>query len=544
MKRNASPTLLFAPACLGLFLACSAASAGEAKVATAEAEKADGYIDASGATTSSFLAGKEEAKAPAGAKTLAFWKNGFFMVSRRRPLRLYDARGKSADARGCADAVAEAGGLLWVLDAGAKTLEGYACVDAAGAEAVPEPRRKMGLSLAKPVAAAGGDDLFVLDAGSGTIVRFREGRAEGSLPAPSASTADLAFDGTSLWAADPKREAVYLLDGEGRVLVTGRPGFPPTGIAASGGRIFLLDGEGGRIVRFDVDRSCRFTLSTKRTATIRGRVEGFGTTYLALPVHLNRQRVLGPVRLHPPATVVRDRWGQRTAKFPAEVMFSTIEFRAEMYRIRYHVFPEAVGPMESVPEAVRRAYTVDGEMLDLDHPFVAGAAAEVLAEAARKPERQKAYWIARLAYAYTIRHVPYKRGASWVSAPKALKRGFATCSPIAFTFVAVCRAAGLPARFAAGTKYRGADPSTDREFHRWPEAYLPGYGWIPVDASLPTYKDPDPAPWKVARSFGFLPDNTLILMVGGGGSDIFGWGYNGVGRRVGFEWSEVEKEGR
>jgi transglutaminase-like putative cysteine protease len=246
--------------------------------------------------------------------------------------------------------------------------------------------------------------------------------------------------------------------------------------------------------------------------------------------------------LEPPGILGQDVWDQPVASFPGNSFTASISFKAVMREVRYHVFPEMVGSMSDIPPALVEKYTADGSMLKIGDARIRKAAEEVLAAAGAKPAAEKAYWIARLGYEYTIRHVPYKRGIPWISAPEALELGKATCSPISFVFVAICRACGLPARFAAGTKYRGAGNPFDREFHRWPEAYLPDYGWISADPSLPTYMDLDPEPAKIAYSFGSIPDNTYILMTGGGGSDIFGWGYNGAGGEVQVEWREVKPD--
>lgn len=69
---------------------------------------------------------------------------------------------------------------------------------------------------------------------------------------------------------------------------------------------------------------------------------------------------------------------------------------------------------------------------------------------------------------------------------------------------------------------RGDDASLDEVFHRWPEIYLPSYGWIPMD---PQGGD-KPLARDRARNIGQLSNRFLITTQGGGDSEYLGWYYN------------------
>ena len=63
-----------------------------------------------------------------------------------------------------------------------------------------------------------------------------------------------------------------------------------------------------------------------------------------------------------------------------------------------------------------------------------------------------------------------------------LKRPGGKCTDIHSLFVALCRAAGVPAREVFGVRLGKKDVQDVTTWqHCWAEFYLPGYGWVPVD---------------------------------------------------------------
>lgn len=85
-------------------------------------------------------------------------------------------------------------------------------------------------------------------------------------------------------------------------------------------------------------------------------------------------------------------------------------------------------------------------------------------------------------YNFVIKHLHYKiqpeeKGALW-----ALQKGVGDCSEYSYLFVALCRAAGIPARIQAGFAFYTSNETTE-DGHMWTEYYLENYGWIPVDAT-------------------------------------------------------------
>lgn len=61
-----------------------------------------------------------------------------------------------------------------------------------------------------------------------------------------------------------------------------------------------------------------------------------------------------------------------------------------------------------------------------------------------------------------------------------LKRG--VCRHIARAYVALCICSGLPSRTVIGTAFTSAEDIWKKN-HEWAEIYIPGYSWVPVDAT-------------------------------------------------------------
>jgi hypothetical protein len=327
-------------------------------------------------------------------------------------------------------------------------------------------------------------------------------------------------------------------DKQGRILINLPLQFAPGAIAWDGNSLWLTNSETNSIVRFELNENQKYTISSRREATVKFSVKADTVCHIALPWRLNMQEILSKIEFSPSAEIVEDKWEQKAAKFEPQDGKAELKVRAAVYSIRYHIFPEKVGSFDEIPKKIKYIYTVDSAMLKLSDPIIQEAAKEVFALIEKEKREKNPYWVARLAYDVTIKKVHYERGVPWADAPTTIKRGKGLCSPITFVYMAICRACGLPARFQAGTRYPGKDPSTDAEFHRWAEVYLPNYGWVPAD---PSATGANPSPQVACHYFGFIPNDLLIMTLGGGDSEIFGWNYHAApeGADRSAEWSKV-----
>jgi len=272
----------------------------------------------------------------------------------------------------------------------------------------------------------------------------------------------------------------------------------------------------------------------RRTLTNRGPGSvAEADIFVAIPVDLPNQKLKRAPQFDPaPSDFVEDRWGQEFAHFratdlaPGESLTLTMTVettlyavRTTLYAVRRHIDPAAVGGLDDIPEELN-AYLEDGSKYALGHPSIKRHLKAAL------DGESRLYWMLRKIARYIQERMHYELVGGWNIAPTVIDRGSGSCSEYTFVFIAMCRAAGIPARYTGALVIRGDDASTDEVFHRWAEVYLPGYGWVPYDVQA----GDKPTPEKQGEAFGDLPNRFLITTLGGGGSRYIGWDYNSTAR--------------
>jgi transglutaminase-like putative cysteine protease len=107
------------------------------------------------------------------------------------------------------------------------------------------------------------------------------------------------------------------------------------------------------------------------------------------------------------------------------------------------------------------------------------------------------------------------RGALW-----ALEQGAGDCTEFSDTLLALSRAAGIPARFLEGVTYRtGAGSDLGETKHDWLEAYIPGYGWVPLDPTWGRFPD------RRDAYFGRISPDHIVVTRGRNLSTLGGYHY-------------------
>lgn len=371
------------------------------------------------------------------------------------------------------------------------------------------------------------DKIYKLNPEDGTTIT--------SYDAPDGNAQGLCFDGKYIWVSDRIRDEIYMVTAdEGIVVMTlYAPGSYSYGLAWDGKYLWNVDFAADTIYKLEVGGQETYSVRNFREAniefthTIRNQGPGQIQTaeiYLAVPEReLKHQELMGEIQFIPPADRFEtDRWGQKVAVYifedvpPGAVVGAKYSVDARIGDLRYYVHPDRVGPLDKIPQEIRDTYLSEGTRYFINEPIIKETAEKVVEDEANP------YWIARKLFEYEIGKVEYELAGGWDIAPTILKRGTGSCSEYSFLYIALCRAAGLPARYEAGVAVRGDDACMDDVYHRWVEVYLPNYGWIPVDPS----RGDQPTPARRAASFGMLSNRLFVTTHGGGDSQYMGWTYN------------------
>jgi len=381
-----------------------------------------------------------------------------------------------------------------------------------------------------------GKYLWCSDDISDKIIQFSpdDGTTIREFAAPAKDPRGLCYDGKYLWVSDRINDEIYLVDPHsgGVILITDAPGPFTRGLAYDGKTLWAVDYQNDKLYQLKIRDGEKYIRKNERHASITftHQIRNLGPNtiksadvHLAIPVNRDNQQLNKEISYTPKFTkIISDKWGQKTALFhtdnlKAQTVQNIVSVTdATIYEIQYFIYPDEVGSLNDIPKDIKSLYLEDNEKYQISHPVIQQAVQECIGN------EQNPYWIARKVYNYLIEKMYYERTGGWNTAPTVLARGNGSCSEYTFVYIAMCRAAGLPARYVGSVVVRGDDASMDDVFHRWVEVYLPNYGWIPVD---PSGGDQD-LPRDQANYFGHLANRFLITTESGGGSETMGWTYN------------------
>lgn len=379
-----------------------------------------------------------------------------------------------------------------------------------------------------------GETLWISDTKLDALIKIdlTDGTALTILKAPVHDPQGLTFDGRFLWCADRKVDEIHMIDpSSGEVImILKSPGPFPRGLTWDGSSLWNIDFQTDSLYRLVRNDNEIYHLTNQRTAWItlhhevkiwgKGRLQNFNL-YIAIPENRYHQKIYDIEWTPADYRVISDQYHQSLAHFEYHTVESDstlstrVRMKSEVSEIQYFIFPENVGSLDEIPPEIINKYTSDGSKYQINHPTIQNLVTKII------NQEKNPYWIARKIFNFIHHKLEYHYEGGWNVAPFVIERGTGSCSEYTFSFIALCRAAGLPARYVGALVVRGDDASLDELFHRWAEVYLPGYGWIPID---PQGGDKS-LPRDRAMGIGHLSNRFLVTTQGGGDSKYLEWYY-------------------
>jgi hypothetical protein len=251
--------------------------------------------------------------------------------------------------------------------------------------------------------------------------------------------------------------------------------------------------------------------------------------YALYPSDLERQDIIDLAFSPGSEQLIEDNRGQPIVAYEFENVApeTTVETlwraRVRTWDLYYDIDPGDVGPLREVPEEIASEFLADEDILRVTHPTITKARDDAL------QSETNPLMMARRIFDWVRDNVEYEIEGGWEDAVTVIERGSGSCSEYAFVFTALCRSAGLPARWtgalARGGPASGPGPYPDYSHHRWVEVYLPRIGWVHCDAAGGTW--------------GYIPNSYLIISQSSGPSDRMGLDYD-----ASCEWSFGDGSGK
>ncbi len=241
--------------------------------------------------------------------------------------------------------------------------------------------------------------------------------------------------------------------------------------------------------------------------------------WIPLPIEHELQSVESvTIRTEPPVSFqsTSDPEGNRllhiTAEAPLPPSF-VILVEYDIARRGAYRLHERKGGEKELPDEWRRRYLAPDKLAPIDGEVA--SLAKKLIDDARKAGKKVESPIekARVFYDYVMADFVYKKeGEGWGRGDVkwCLENKYGNCSDYHSTFIALCRASRIPARFTIGFPLpKDKKEGTVGGYHCWAEFYVPGTGWVPVDAS-----EADKNPELTEPFFGGLDENRVQLTIG------------------------------
>lgn len=208
---------------------------------------------------------------------------------------------------------------------------------------------------------------------------------------------------------------------------------------------------------------------------------------IAIPRAEELQQPAGPLASPKPSRIEADPLGNRYAVYENIKVSSKafiVNFRLTALQ-RVRVVGEAIpiSALDSLPGDVK-VFLGQSQYIESNAPEIVSIARRLRQGAGTVNElaaRIADYVSSRIRYNAELGSIAdtWQLGALWT-----LHSGQGTCLQFARLYVAIARAAGLPARVVSAFDLKPPSGESS-DLHAYAEVFFPGYGWVPVEPQLP-----------------------------------------------------------
>lgn len=214
--------------------------------------------------------------------------------------------------------------------------------------------------------------------------------------------------------------------------------------------------------------------------------------WMPFPQEYRQQRDVRLIRAEPEGAVIAPSGTpQRTLYFETTVSDANVppKFAMEVEFVTSAVVPKLdpnlVKPYDTTTDDYR-TFTAERPPHIVFTPEVRKLVAEIVGDETNPLIR------ARRIFRWVYEHLPWVGEMEYSTIPSLSAKGLAAragdCGVQGMTFITLCRAAGIPARWQSGWS---SEPG-DENMHDWSEILLEPWGWLPADVSWGVVKHPDP----------------------------------------------------
>ena len=201
--------------------------------------------------------------------------------------------------------------------------------------------------------------------------------------------------------------------------------------------------------------------------------------------------------------------GYRLRPDNGEPLSLRLAFDIERFE-RSRVAPESARALSESERAELADFLGPNERVVVGHEILDPILAEIRAKVGEDADSAT---LARGIYDWVVDNVEYKKiGTGWGNGDTfwACNERYGNCTDFHALFISLARTEGIPARFEMGFPVPEDRPSGEiGGYHCWVQVYVPGAGWVPIDASE-AFKHPE----RRELFFGTHPADRIRFTVG------------------------------